>query len=112
MPHEQKPPLGDLSGANLSGADLSGAYIDRLDRASSTPSTITPAQFRALCAFLWGEQWRHDAAGALGVALRNVQFWAAEPPARGKPVPPGVARELVELAGREFDAIRAKFGDK
>lgn len=69
------------------------------------PDTLTAPQFQALCALLWGESWRPAAADALGVNLRNVQFWAAEPPARSKPVPEGVARELADMVRRrmEFD---------
>lgn len=62
------------------------------------PETMTAAQFQALCGLIWGDGWRPEAADALGVSLRNVQFWAAEPPARGKTVPPGVADELVRRA--------------
>lgn len=58
-------------------------------------TTLTAPQFQAVCALIWGDGWRPAAADALGVSLRNVQFWAAEPPARCKPVPEGVARELI-----------------
>lgn len=61
------------------------------------PDTITAAQFQALGALLWGDAWRHEAAEALGVGLRNIQFWAAEPPARAKPVPAGVIADLMDL---------------
>lgn len=71
------------------------------------PDTITAAQFQALGALLWGDDWRHKAADALGVGLRNVQFWAAEPPARSKPVPVGVALELCDMIRREMQTDRA-----
>lgn len=64
------------------------------------PETITAAQFQALGALLWGEDWRRQAADALGVGLRNVQFWAAEPPARAKPIPAGVIAELCDMVQR------------
>ena len=72
------------------------------------PDTITAAQFKALCGALWGEEWRREAAAVLGVGLRNVQFWSAEPPARGKPIPAGVIRDLFALIrGAMADPIRA-----
>ncbi len=72
------------------------------------PDTITAAQFKALCAALWGEDWRREAADALAVSSRNIQHWGAEPPARGKPVPPGVIRDLFALIrGAMSDPIRA-----
>jgi hypothetical protein len=70
------------------------------------PDAITPAQFQALCALLWGDHWQREAGDHLGVLQRNVQFWAAEPPARGKPVPPGVLAELLaELDARLADPL-------
>jgi hypothetical protein len=66
--------------------------------------TITAAQFEAVARLMYGEEWRAKAAALLGVSLRNVQFWTAEPPARFKPVPRGVAAELIiELRRRLTD---------
>lgn len=61
------------------------------------PDTITASQFKALCGALWGEEWKREAADALGVGLRNVQFWSADPPARSKPVPAGIIGDLFAM---------------
>ena len=57
------------------------------------PAKITAPQFTALCALLWGDDWRAPAASALAVSPRNVQHWAAG----SKAVPPGVIGELFAL---------------
>ena len=56
---------------------------------------MTGDQFAALARLLWGDDWRRRAASLLGVNLRNVQFWTATAPARVKPIPHGVAAELL-----------------
>jgi hypothetical protein len=66
------------------------------------PDTITAPQFQALCLLIFGPEWRPQAAHALGVGMRNVQFWAAEPPARSKPVPPGVVRDLFAMVAEDM----------
>lgn len=58
---------------------------------------MTAAEFEVVGRVLFGDNWRQTMAEKLGVSLRNVQFWAAEPPARCKEIPAGVDRELIEL---------------
>jgi hypothetical protein len=62
-----------------------------------------PAEFEALCKLLWGDErtgWQSNAAEFLKASRRNVQFWAAEPPATSKPVPYGVRSELLSAVRR------------
>jgi hypothetical protein len=68
------------------------------------PPDMTADQFAALAALLWGDDWRRRAATLLGVNLRNVQFWTARPPARCKPIPHGVAGELIAEVRRRVEA--------
>lgn len=74
---------------------------------SEAPPRLTPAEFEALCKLLWGDErtgWQRNAAEFLKASVRNVQFWAAEPPATSKPVPYGVHAELVgEVRRRAAD---------
>ena len=65
---------------------------------------MTAWQFEALARLIYGDRWQQPTATLLGVSVRNVQFWAAEPPARFKPVPPGVEAELMREA-------RGRWGD-
>lgn len=68
---------------------------------------LTPAEFEALCKLLWssdGAGWQQRACEFLNVSIRSVQYFAAEPPAKCKPVPLAVRDELVaEVRRRAVD---------
>jgi hypothetical protein len=68
---------------------------------------LSAAEFEALCKLIWGDErtgWQRSAAAFLDASVRNVQFWAAEPPATSKLVPYGVRAELVaEVRRRAAD---------
>jgi hypothetical protein len=74
---------------------------------TDAPARLTAAEFEALCKLLWGDErtgWQRNAAEFLEASVRNVQFWAAEPPATSKPVPYGVRQELLaEVQRRRGD---------
>lgn len=75
-----------------------------------TDERLQPHEFSAICQMIWGEiGWQKPAADYLGVQLRTIQFWAAEPPARGKPVPYDVRAtllaEIARLMAQDRDAI-------
>ena len=73
---------------------------------------LSAAEFEALCGLLWGAErqgWQRSAAEFLNVSVRNVQFFAAEPPATSKPVPYGVRAELLaEVRRRLTDPVEAE----
>jgi hypothetical protein len=76
-------------------------------------SRLTAAKFEALCKLLWSsdrEGWQRRAAEFLGVSTRAVQYFAAEPPAKSKPVPLAVRGELLgeiaRLSKRPDDRAR------
>lgn len=64
---------------------------------SASAGRLSAAEFQALCKLLWGAErigWQRASADFLGVAVRNVQFFAAEPPATSKPVPQNLRERL------------------
>ena len=66
-----------------------------------TERTLTPSELRALCQLIFGESgaWKEQAAVALNVSKRNLDYWLSED---GYPTPPGILPDLMAIAGRKL----------
>jgi hypothetical protein len=58
---------------------------------------MTPAELADIGRALYGERWQSALARAIAVSDRTMRYWAAGE----RPIPEGVAEDIVERAGRD-----------
>lgn len=74
----------------------------RNDLLNGRPFAIDP-MFARCGQALYGDRWQTQLARSIGVSDRSVRGWAAG----GRPVPPGVWKEIADLIRQHQQALSA-----
>lgn len=63
---------------------------------------MTPTLFDRCCVFLYGDDYTAPMSKLLHVSKRNIRFFRNGSENAGKPIPPGIAREVAQAVRKQI----------